>query len=138
MSQENVEIVRRAIASFNAGDMVAVAELFHPAAEWRDLSHAPDTPEVLVGVDAIIAAGGQWSQVFDEFSAEVYEYMSHPGFDGDFDLRETQGGSDRRRSRSWATTSAINGRRPRSRSGRPPRALDGRTRGRRRCVARSL
>jgi ketosteroid isomerase-like protein len=79
MSQENVEIVRRAIASFDAGDMVAVAALFHPAAEWRDLSHAPDTPEVLVGVDAIIAAGGQWSQVFDEFSAEVYEYIdAHP------------------------------------------------------------
>jgi ketosteroid isomerase-like protein len=79
MSQENVEIVRRIIASFNAGDMVAVAELFHPAAEWRDLSHAPDTPEVLVGVEAIIAAGGQWAQVFDEFSAEVYEYIdAHP------------------------------------------------------------
>jgi ketosteroid isomerase-like protein len=79
MSRENVEIVRRIVASFNAGDVVAVAELFHPAAEWRDLSHAPDTPEVLVGVDAIIAAGGQWSQVFDEFSAEVYEYIdAHP------------------------------------------------------------
>jgi len=79
MSQENVEIVRRIMASFNAGDMVAVAELFHPAAQWRDLSHAPDTAEVLVGVDAIIAAGGQWSQVFDEFSAEVYDYIdAHP------------------------------------------------------------
>jgi ketosteroid isomerase-like protein len=79
MSRENVEIVRRIVASFNAGDVVAVAELFHPAAEWRDLSHAPDTPEVLVGVDAIIAAGGQWSQVFDEFGAEVYEYIdAHP------------------------------------------------------------
>jgi ketosteroid isomerase-like protein len=79
MSQQNVEIVRRIVASFNAGDMVAVAELFHPAAEWRDLSHAPDTPEVLVGVEAIIAAGGQWAQVFDEFSAEVYEYIdAHP------------------------------------------------------------
>jgi len=75
MSQENVEIVRRITASFNAGDMVAVAKLFHPAAEWRDLSHAPDTPEVLAGVDAIIAAGGQWAQVFDDFCAEVYEYI---------------------------------------------------------------
>src|SRR5450759_2741027 len=79
MSQENVEIVRRIMASFNAGEMVAVDELFHTAAQWRDLSHAPDTAEVLVGVDAIIAAGGQWSQVFDEFSAEVYDYIdAHP------------------------------------------------------------
>jgi ketosteroid isomerase-like protein len=79
MSEENVEIVRRVIALFNAGDMIAVAELFHRAAEWRDLSHAPDTPEVLMGVEAILAAGGQWAQVFDEFSAEVYEYIdAHP------------------------------------------------------------
>ena len=79
MSQDNVEIVERMMASFNMGDMVAVAELFHPAVEWRDLSHAPDTAEVLVGVEAIIAAGAQWSEVFDEFSAEVYEYVdAHP------------------------------------------------------------
>jgi ketosteroid isomerase-like protein len=75
MSQENVEIVKRLMASFNAGDMDAVARLCDPAAEWRDLSHTPDTPEVLMGVDAILAASGPWVQVFDEFGAEVYEYI---------------------------------------------------------------
>jgi ketosteroid isomerase-like protein len=75
VSQENVEVVTRIIASFNAGDVLAAAEGFHPDAEWRDLSHAPDTPELLVGVEAIVAVAGQWAQAFDEFGAEVYEYI---------------------------------------------------------------
>jgi ketosteroid isomerase-like protein len=75
MSQENVQTVTRIIASFNAGDVVGAAGLFHPDCEWRDLSHAPDTPEVLRGTDAILAAAAQWTEAFDEFGAEVYEYI---------------------------------------------------------------
>jgi ketosteroid isomerase-like protein len=79
MSRENVEVIRSVIASFNAGDLDAAAELFHPDAVWRDLSHAPDTPEVLVGVKAILAVAEQWAQAFDGFGAEVYEYIeAHP------------------------------------------------------------
>jgi ketosteroid isomerase-like protein len=79
MSRENVETMRSINALMNAGDMLAVAEFFFADAEWRDLAHAPDTPEVLLGIEAIIAAGEQWTQVFDEFKAEVYEYIdAHP------------------------------------------------------------
>ncbi len=79
MSRENVEVIRSVVASLNAGDLVAAAEFFHADAEWRDLSHAPDTPEVLVGVKAILAAAEQWTQAFDGFGAEVYEYIdAHP------------------------------------------------------------
>jgi ketosteroid isomerase-like protein len=79
MSHDNVETVTRIIASFNAGDVGAAAELFLPDAEWRDLSHAPDTPEMLVGVEAILAVAELWAQAFDEFGAEVYEYIdAHP------------------------------------------------------------
>jgi ketosteroid isomerase-like protein len=79
MSRENVEIVTRIVASFNAGDLVAASELFHADAEWRDLSHAPDTPEDLVGIEEILAAADQWAQAFDHFGAEVYEYIdAHP------------------------------------------------------------
>lgn len=62
MSQENVAVVTQIVASFNAGDILAAAEGFHPDAEWRDLSHAPDTPELLVGVEAIVAVAAQWAQ----------------------------------------------------------------------------
>jgi hypothetical protein len=36
---------------------------------------APDTPEVLRGTDAILAAAAQWTEAFDDFGAEVYEYI---------------------------------------------------------------
>src|SRR2546421_9708751 len=75
MSDENVEIIRGFNALVNAGEGVAAAELFHPQADWLDLAHAPDTPEVLHGVEAILAAWEQWTQVFDQFEAEVYEYI---------------------------------------------------------------
>jgi ketosteroid isomerase-like protein len=74
MSKANVEIVRRANALANAGERDAVLELFDHQAEWRDLSHAPDTPEVVRGIDAIRSVWRQWD-VFDEFGAEVYEYI---------------------------------------------------------------
>lgn len=65
MSQENVAVVTHIIALFNAGDVLAAAEGFHPDAEWRDLSHAPDTPELLVGVEAIVAVTAQYGRPLD-------------------------------------------------------------------------
>ena len=79
MSQENLELVRRANALFRAGDLEALIGLYHPDAEWRDLQHAPDTPEVVHGRAAIRALWTQWLQTFDEFSVDVYEYIdAHP------------------------------------------------------------
>jgi ketosteroid isomerase-like protein len=79
MSRENVETMRSINALMNEGDMSAAAEFFRADAEWHDLAHAPDTPELLVGVEAILAVAEQWTQVFDEFKAEVYEYIdAHP------------------------------------------------------------
>jgi ketosteroid isomerase-like protein len=75
MSQANVEVIRSVITLFNAGDVLAAADLFHHDADWRDLAHAPDTPEVLRGVEAILATAEQWAQVFDEFGTEVFEYV---------------------------------------------------------------
>ena len=75
MSDENVQVIRGLNALVNAGRGAAAVKLFHPEAEFCDLAHAPDTPEVLHGVDAILAAFEQWTQVFDEFEAEIYEYV---------------------------------------------------------------
>src|SRR3954447_15940773 len=75
MSDRNVQAIRRLNGLVNAGRGVEAVKLFHPDAEFRDLAHAPDTAEVLRGVDAILAAFEQWTQVFDEFEAEVYEYV---------------------------------------------------------------
>ncbi len=79
MSQENVVIVRRANALANAGERESVLALLDPQAEWCDLAHAPDTREVVRGIDAIRSIWQQWTIAFDEFGADVYEYIDvHP------------------------------------------------------------
>jgi ketosteroid isomerase-like protein len=75
MSQENVETLKRLNASFNSGDQAAALVAFHPDVEWRDLMHAPDAPERVRGVPAIRAIWDQWDDAFDEFSANIEEYI---------------------------------------------------------------
>ena len=95
MSQENVEIVRRGYALLDKGDLAGVIELYHENAEWRDLQHAPDTPEVVRGRSAILALWTQWMEVFDDFKAEPYEYIdAHPWVICDSHWHGTGKGSD--------------------------------------------
>jgi ketosteroid isomerase-like protein len=75
MSQENLEVMRRANALFNAGDWDALIELYHPHVELRDLQHPPDAPEVFRGPEALHLALTTWTEVYDEFEADVYEYV---------------------------------------------------------------
>ena len=75
MSRENVEIVRRSNALFNAGDLDAAFELLHSDAEFRDLQNAPDLPEVLHGLDSLRLALRHWTDAYDDFGVEVYEYI---------------------------------------------------------------
>jgi hypothetical protein len=75
MSQENVEIVRRANRAFNSGDREGALADYHPDVEWRDLDHAPDTPECVRGVAALRGLMDQWDEPFEEFRAEIEEYI---------------------------------------------------------------
>jgi ketosteroid isomerase-like protein len=79
MSQENVEIVRRANTFGNAGDFDSFFELFDPDIEFRDLQHAPDLPEIIRGIDAFRLMAATWTEVYDEFRADIHEYIdAHP------------------------------------------------------------
>jgi len=75
VSQENVDVVRQANALLRRGDLHGVSALYHEDADWRDLQHAPDTPEAVRGRAAILALWTQWMEVFDDFTADVYEYI---------------------------------------------------------------
>jgi ketosteroid isomerase-like protein len=75
MSQENVETVRRVNAAFNRRDREAMFAMYHPDVEWCDLQHAPDAPERLQGVAAVRAYLDQWYEAFDDFTAEIDEYI---------------------------------------------------------------
>jgi ketosteroid isomerase-like protein len=80
MSQENVEVVRRATAAFNSGDADASIEVWALDAELRDLANAPDQASVVKGRDAIQAVIKLWTAAFDEFRADVEEYIDHGDF----------------------------------------------------------
>ena len=75
MSHENVEIARRMNAAFNRRDRDEILAYYHPNAELRDLQHAPDAPERLIGIDAIRAYWTQWDDAFDDFTAEIEECL---------------------------------------------------------------
>jgi ketosteroid isomerase-like protein len=75
VSQENVETLRRSNASFNRRDRDGVYADFHPDVEWRDLQHAVDSPERLCGISSVRALWDQWEDAFDEFTAEIEQYI---------------------------------------------------------------
>jgi ketosteroid isomerase-like protein len=79
MSQQNVEIVQRWIASLNAADVEALSTLVHPDIEWRDQMHAPDVPEVVHGIAALEQLAAQWEAAYDSLTVEVLDYLdAHP------------------------------------------------------------
>src|SRR5947209_15573604 len=59
----------------NAGDWDAMFAWFAPHVEIRDLAHAPDVPEVLLGIEAVRRVVGGWIETYDDFRTEVYEYV---------------------------------------------------------------
>jgi ketosteroid isomerase-like protein len=75
VSQENVEVVRRVNELFIARAWDAMFELFDPEIEFRDLQHAPDLPETLHGRHSIRRTLAHWIEAYDEFGAEIYEYI---------------------------------------------------------------
>ncbi|HEY7836292.1 MAG TPA: nuclear transport factor 2 family protein [Solirubrobacteraceae bacterium] len=75
MSQENVETLRRANEAFKHGDRETALADYHPDVEWIDLAHAPDSPERVRGVLALRNIWDQWEQAFDDFGAEIEEYI---------------------------------------------------------------
>ena len=74
MSEENVEIVRKANAALNSGEIDAALSAYAPDAELRDLANAPDQASVITGRNAIREAWDLWTAAFDEFRADIEEY----------------------------------------------------------------
>jgi ketosteroid isomerase-like protein len=75
MSQENVETVRRSNAAFNNGDVEGFLDCLSPDAELRDLASAPDQSTVVRGPAAIGEVLRLWASAFDEFRADIEEYI---------------------------------------------------------------
>jgi ketosteroid isomerase-like protein len=54
---------------------VGFAETLHPEVEFRDLAHAADAPETLMGAQALLSLLSEWRESFDDFRAEISEYI---------------------------------------------------------------
>jgi ketosteroid isomerase-like protein len=75
MSAENLEIVRRSTALLNARDWDELFDLYDPEVEFCDLRSAVDTPRVLRGVETVRSLLIAWTEAWEDFGAEVYEYI---------------------------------------------------------------
>src|SRR5512139_680160 len=78
MSQENVEATKRANAALNRGDFEGLGDLFADDAVLQDLQNAPDQPVAVEGVAAIRQTLTLWTAAFDEFRADIDEYIDSP------------------------------------------------------------
>ena len=77
MSRQNVEILSRCAELLNVGDWDALFEMYDDdvQVEFRDLWPVPDTPEVLRGREAFRRVVAHWTEPYDEFGAEVFQYI---------------------------------------------------------------
>jgi ketosteroid isomerase-like protein len=78
MSQENVEVVRRAFAAWNAGDMDALREFFDPDVIARPPRHWPE-PGPFVGRDALMRQFDQMRATWDADALEFLTDFVHAG-----------------------------------------------------------
>src|SRR5262249_23458352 len=76
MSQENVEIVRRAWESYQRGDLEAAFAHAHPDYEW-DLTRFPEWPDAQLfrGRDAVRRFLEEWRASWEGYEAGVEEYI---------------------------------------------------------------
>ena len=75
VSEENVELVRRANAALNRGDIEGALSNYTEGAEIRDLRSAPDQPLIASGKEAIMAIWGEWNAAFQELRADIDEWI---------------------------------------------------------------
>jgi ketosteroid isomerase-like protein len=74
MSQENVEIVRRAIDAFNRGDLAGMLETFAPDAVWDWSNSRGLNPGVYRGLDEILMFATElFRDTFDEVRIELLD-----------------------------------------------------------------
>ena len=74
MSQENVEIVRRAADAFNRRDVDAWLTHFDPEIVWYAFPDEPD-PGPFHGHDAVRAMAERWMEVLSDFRLEAKEFI---------------------------------------------------------------
>ena len=99
MSEEGLEFLRsatlRAAEAARGGDYAAIADLYDPDVEVRDLRHPPDLPEVTRGREAMFESWRRWADLFDDWSFVVEQLVdADPWIVCDIRWEATGKGSD--------------------------------------------
>jgi ketosteroid isomerase-like protein len=74
MSQENVEVARRALEALNGGDLDAWMAQTDPEVEWYVLPDDPN-PGPYRGYEEVLRMVAQWQAALIDFRGEAQEYI---------------------------------------------------------------
>ena len=75
MSQENVEIVRRSVEAFAAGDRKTTLELVDPEVEWIETPGLGPDAAVYRGIDEVRGAVESWTGMWTGYGFEMRDYL---------------------------------------------------------------
>jgi ketosteroid isomerase-like protein len=75
MSNERVEVARRAYEAFNSGGVEAILEFLDPEIEWRMWEQFSSEPRVFHGHDGVREVLSLFEENYDDFCAEPSEYI---------------------------------------------------------------
>ena len=79
MSQENVEVVRKAFDAFRRGDVEAVLRLAEENVAIMQAPELPGLPTERRGHAGVLAAFANWPDQWDDYAIEVREVIADPG-----------------------------------------------------------
>jgi ketosteroid isomerase-like protein len=74
ISSQNVEIVRRSIDLFNARDMAAYFQLFHPEVTYRNREDEPDV-RLYRGLEEYKGYVAGWLEMFEDLRLESRDFI---------------------------------------------------------------
>jgi ketosteroid isomerase-like protein len=79
MSEENVDIIRRAFAAYTAGDIDGVLQLCSEDIVITQAPEVPGVPQKLTGHDGVLEAFGLWPQQWDDYRVQIERVVADPG-----------------------------------------------------------
>lgn len=75
MSEERIEVARRAYVAFNSGGVEAILEFLDPEIEWRMWEEFSREPRVFHGHDGVREVLALFEENYDDFAAEPSEFI---------------------------------------------------------------
>ena len=94
MSQENLEIVRRSVAAFQAGDISGALEALDPEVEWHGTVGGIDEGRVYRGRAEVVQAFAEYFEVWERIELEAERFIDAGGDDVVVFFREVAKGRE--------------------------------------------